>query len=411
MSDRIGVPLDLDGFEVTGSEIVNDVLEVDVRSTRRPACHHCGSVDVAIHAVNQRRIRDRACGYPTLLRWAQRRLRCNDCGRTCRERHPEIAPRRAVTRRFRRRLYERALARPFVDVAVSESVSGYRVVEAFDWHSLEELKRPPSKMPTVISIDESSFRRRWHYHTVLFDPHSGPFEMFEGRHQGDVEAALSALSPQVRAGIKAVVMDLFWPYRKAVERALPDVCIVADKFHVLSAIGRAANLVRRRCGRRQVPLSARSGRPLDKSHFRRFDPEVLATKWIFMKRAANLTDGEWARLDRLFDRFPEMRVAWRLREDFAAIYDAANRSAAERRLEMWEKDLAAAGVPELARVWRHVGEWREAILAYFEWPVTNAFAEGMTNKIKVIKRCSYGFANQQRYRRKVLLACRRRGRL
>jgi transposase len=37
--------------------------------------------------------------------------------------------------------------------------------------------------------------------------------------------------------------------------------------------------------------------------------------------------------------------------------------------------------------------------------VTNAFAEGIMNKVKVIKRSAYGFQNPMRYRSKVLLAC------
>jgi transposase len=53
--------------------------------------------------------------------------------------------------------------------------------------------------------------------------------------------------------------------------------------------------------------------------------------------------------------------------------------------------------------------WREQILNHLDDPVTNAFAEGITNKIKVIKRRSYGFRNDRRYRQKVLLACGRRG--
>lgn len=35
--------------------------------------------------------------------------------------------------------------------------------------------------------------------------------------------------------------------------------------------------------------------------------------------------------------------------------------------------------------------------------MTNGFAEGITNKIKVMKRMSYGFRNSERYQRKVLL--------
>ncbi len=50
----------------------------------------------------------------------------------------------------------------------------------------------------------------------------------------------------------------------------------------------------------------------------------------------------------------------------------------------------------------------EPILAYFDDRVTNSFAEGITNKIKVMKRRSYGFRDPIRYRHKVLLSCRRR---
>lgn len=411
MHDRIEVPLDLEGFVVTASALVGEVLEVSVESTNRPACHHCGSVRVVGHGRCERRIRDRAYSYPTVLRWSQRRIRCIDCRRTCRERHPEVAGRRTITKRFRRHLYERAVSQPFAHVAATEGVSGYRVVDAFDWHSLEQLRIPLSGMPEVISIDESAFRKRWRYHTVISDPEGGgAFEMFEGRDERVVTAVLLGLSPQVRAGIRAVVMDLFWPYRKAVENALPHAAIVADKFHVIAALSRAANDVRRRCGRRQVPLGIRTGRPVDKSRFRRMDPEVFATKWIFMKRAAKLTDDERDRLDRLFVRFPEIGVAWLLRESFAAFYDAPDCAEARRRLELWETHLSVACVPELQRCWSRVGLWRETILAYFEWPVTNAFAEGITNKIKVIKRSSYGFGNIERYRCKVLLACGRRGR-
>ncbi len=42
----------------------------------------------------------------------------------------------------------------------------------------------------------------------------------------------------------------------------------------------------------------------------------------------------------------------------------------------------------------------EPILAYFDDRVTNSFAEGITNKIKVMKRRSYGFRDPIRYRHK-----------
>jgi hypothetical protein len=70
VGDRIGVPLELDGFEVGDCEVVEGMLEIEVMSTLRAACHHCGSLDVVTHAANTRRIRDRACGHPVVLLWA-----------------------------------------------------------------------------------------------------------------------------------------------------------------------------------------------------------------------------------------------------------------------------------------------------------------------------------------------------
>jgi transposase len=403
LRDRIDVPLDLKGFEVTGTEVVCGVLEVEVRSTRRPACHHCGSLDVTSHATNERRIRDRGCGYPTVLRWRQRRLLCADCGKTCRERHPEVAGRCAVTHRFRRRLFERACHEPFTDVASSETVSCYRVQEAFEHHADAELAAREIAPPRVLAIDESAFRRPHRYHTVFSDPERGAvIELVEGHGRGAVYGGLAAMSDQLRGHIETVTMDCHWPYRKAVEEVLPDVRIVADKFHVIRCIDTAAQRVRIHHGRRSRPLGPDG---VASRRQRAFLPGVHRGRRTFMRRSHKLSAAERASLTALFDDIPVVGVAWLLKEEFAAIYEAPDRAEAERRLQVWVDHINEAGLPEFTKVWQQLQPWVEPILAYFDDPVTNAFAEGITNKIKVIKRRSYGFRNPVRYRHKVLLSC------
>ena len=49
--------------------------------------------------------------------------------------------------------------------------------------------------------------------------------------------------------------------------------------------------------------------------------------------------------------------------------------------------------------------WREELLAYFEEPTTNGYAEGVINKVKVIKRRAYGLLTFDGFRERVLLAC------
>jgi hypothetical protein len=53
--------------------------------------------------------------------------------------------------------------------------------------------------------------------------------------------------------------------------------------------------------------------------------------------------------------------------------------------------------------------WREELLAYFDEPTTNGYAEGVINKVKVIKRRAYGIPTFTAFRQRVLLACGRTG--
>ena len=45
------------------------------------------------------------------------------------------------------------------------------------------------------------------------------------------------------------------------------------------------------------------------------------------------------------------------------------------------------------------------LLAYFDQPITNGYAEGVINKIKVIKRRAYGLPTFNGFRQRVLVAC------
>jgi len=403
LGERIELPLELDDFDVISSELIDGVLEVHVESMFPAACAHCGSVAVAGHGRNRRRLRDRSRGCPTVLMWHQRRFRCRDCGRTSRERHPGVCGRRAITNRFRRQLFAEAVRRPFTDVAADHGVSSYRVVEAFDAYAhtaVGDVGRP-----RVLALDESAFRRGWLYHTVLFDAEARrALDVMDGRDQWAAQQLLGGLTSQVRAGVETVVIDCHWPYRKAIEEVLPGARIVADKFHVLRAVGDAAQRVRRRQGSKLKKDPTRHG-AASYHHSRRL---FLRSRWAFARRCDSLTEDDRATLAALFRAAPEVAVAYWMKEAFFATYDAPTREEAERRLGVWEANLKAARLRELTQLWGNLQRWREPILAYFDDRQTNALAEGLTNKIKVMKRRGYGHRNERRYRARILLTCGRR---
>ncbi len=116
-------------------------------------------------------------------------------------------------------------------------MSAYRVEEAFEAYAACELLDVDPDPPRVLSIDESAFKKRFHFHTVFSDPERGAvLDLVDGRGNGAVFGGLLAMSDEVRAGIETIVIDCHWPYRQAIEEALPQVRIVVDKFHIIRAV-------------------------------------------------------------------------------------------------------------------------------------------------------------------------------
>jgi transposase len=281
-----------------------------------------------------------------VLVWDQRRYRCRDCGRTSRERHPETLGAKQVTARFRASLADAACSQPWSDVASRERVSWWRVADAFDTMAAADLATSTGPGPRVVSLDESSFKSKFIYHTVLFAPEQRRIlELVEGRSRSSARQVLAGMPISWRESIETVVIDMFWPFRQAVEDVLPDARIVADKFHVIRAVDNAAQRVRIRHGRRITVVGRDGG--LARQHNPRFDPRIWRSRWLFMRRADTVTPSERAGLDQLFALNPEVGLAYWLKEAFAHIYETTSRAEAEHRYATWTHHIHQSDLPEL----------------------------------------------------------------
>jgi transposase len=64
-----------------------------------------------------------------------------------------------------------------------------------------------------------------------------------------------------------------------------------------------------------------------------------------------------------------------------------------------------AQLPSFTAFAAGVRQWRDELLAYFDQPTTNGYAEGVINKVKVIKRRAYGLPTFAGFRERVLIPC------
>ena len=74
-------------------------------------------------------------------------------------------------------------------------------------------------------------------------------------------------------------------------------------------------------------------------------------------------------------------------------------------MDLWIKYAEKSNIKVFERLAKTYRNWRSYILNGYKYGYTNGPTEGFNNKIKVLKRVSYGLRNFNRYRNRILLTC------
>jgi transposase len=408
MQDHVNRLVGLEGFEVKRVVEEGDRLDLEVELVARAGCcPGCGRASVDVKDRPRVRVRDLPlAGRVTHLVWRKRRYRCAGCGRTFTETHPELPARQRVTRRFRRRLFERVRGgAAHAEVAREERTTRYQVARAFGAGAEDELQaRRESRPVRRLSLDEAQHRRGRELATVVSDlDRRRVVELLDGRSRRRVERYLRSLPERHRQAIEVVSIDPYEAYRQAIRTVLPEARIVVDHFHLVRGANTALDSVRRERQREHARRRPKGARRSGKGASWRQD--LYRVRHRLLKANERLTERERRRLIALFEREPLIADAWGLKEAFRAIYRAPDRDEAERRLERFLGAVDRAQLPAFSAFADGVRLWRSELLAYFDEPTTNGYAEGVINKVKVIKRRAYGLPSFEGFRERVLLAC------
>jgi len=67
-----------------------------------------------------------------------------------------------------------------------------------------------------------------------------------------------------------------------------------------------------------------------------------------------------------------------------------------------EEKIATGSLPEFKELLHTFANWRQEILNYFDYRITNGLVEGKNNRIKTIKRMAYGYRNMDNFRLRIL---------
>jgi len=388
--DCIAVALGLPQLRIVQQEELEGHFEVTVIYRRDKAiCPRCGKVTTKEHDRRRqnkqdRRLRDKVV-FLTLMK---RRFRCLWCNKVFTEPDEVFGSRRRSSYRFREYLGKEALHQTVRRTAQKEKVGEGLVRRCVAEEIGRRLgARGVTETPEFIGLDEFSVSGRRLYHTAICNLEQGEvMEVVEGQGKQKVEEYLDSLLDPER--VKGVAMDMHEAFRQAVQMCLPRAKVVVDKFHLIRHINGALDKVRSR-----LQGGNRRGKRRD----------LFKSRYTLLKGAERLVDWERERLNRLFYYYPELKKAWVLKESFRTWYRETDRIRAEEGLGLLEERIESGSQPEFRELLHTLDNWREEILNYFDYPITNGFVEGKNNRIKTIKRMAYGYRNMDNFRLRILV--------
>ncbi len=392
-------------------------IEVKVRQKRSECfCRKCGQQYSHIKEWVLKELLAPPLGIyqKVTIKFFQLRGYCEDCDRTSMAEADWIQPKfDNMTCGFAEvagRLMEEITCEGVSRILFTDSKLMWRLDQHRMEVMLQFLKLPPSVDLTYLAADEVHFKsmknknrtglvaKRYtpHFVTNLVAPKSGKV-LFNamGRDSKALTAALSILSPGQKLAVENFAVDIHEAFISTIKTECKNANICIDRFHLVQKANEAFDKVRRAEFKKAKENNDNLSRNMLEPH-RRF---------ILMAREKELSKSEQKLLDKLRKHNESIHTAMLLVEYLHKALDKKNVKSFRKVLTSWYWLVRESRLEPFKKFARLIKRYRRNIEAYISSRLTTAVAEGLNNKIKVLKRMGYGYSNPISFCRKILQRC------
>lgn len=377
-------------YEVTKFYQDRVCMFVQVKPRRKTAiCPTCGKRTSTVHSYGKEQSTQHGTilGKSVYLFFRRRRFTCIYCFRVFSEDHLLLKLHQRATVQLKKEVVSNLADRSF-----SSGTKQFHISYATQRRWLQELvadqvlnftQEQEENTPFTLGIDEVSFAGRDLVTTIGNITKHRLKGVLHSRRKDELTKVLRGLSPTVKPLITEVVIDMCELYLRVVAETLPAAAVVVDHFHIIH----------------------------DANH--RIDQERLILQDLFKKRiprylfTTNKEDLKGRQLQQLAEvvkRYPELQVWYQTKEKLRDMYRADTKEEAAEKLTTIISSLRSSDDGSLLLWGRTLSRWKPYILNYWNSRSTNGYMEGMHNKMKLIKRISFGFRNKEVFINKVMLS-------
>jgi transposase len=271
-----------------------------------------------------------------------------------------------------------------------------------DWHLSQKIQeravqrgfeRKPVAIPQRIGVDEKSFSKGHKYETIVHNIDTGTVEyVCDDREQKSLEAYYKKFTPDERACVEAVTMDMWDPYIAATRAYIPDAKskIVFDRYHVMKYVVDAVDKVRKQ----------------EHAELKEDGCEMLkGTKYLFLWSQENIPEWRREEFDNLRSKDLKVCRAWAIKENIRHLWEYYSEGWMRKYFAKWYWWATHSRLEPMKKAAHTLKGHIENIVTYAKHHITNALGESLNSKIEKVKRLACGYRNRAHYRTAIYFHC------
>lgn len=369
---------------------VNAKLE-PIDCAKCPICENnrCIKYGTTIKRIKEKLFLD----YKTLVLLTVQKYKCKECGSVFNDSTDIIQKNKTISTHLKLAIIEE-LRTPIslTNIGKRYNLSAQEVYNIFVNHV--QIER--HQMPEVLCIDEFKNLRTedGKYAVVLYDPMNHKIiDIIDNRRLNNLDDYFIHINFKELDKVKYLITDMYEGYRSVKKRYFKNATHVVDGFHVSRYITDALNKVRIRV--------------MNSYDRKTQEYKILKKYWAtFLKRLSDVKSFEaynpiqkkrTSSSDIIKDALEinkELYDAFMLKEEYFLMEDIIHLENSKNKIKEFTKTLSESTLEEFRVLAGMFDNWYTEIcnsyIRFGDKRLNNAYAEGINNKIKSIKKISYG---------------------
>lgn len=407
---------------------INNVLYCNiVLNTIDEVCPECGSVEYVIKDYQIKKINHSvSTSSPCIIKYKARRYKCKYCGKIFYETNPFALVNEKVSTYTRIMVLEalRSHTATFTSVAKQYKLTTQTVMNIFDnWVDCSR-----KKLPEIICIDEiytNKLSNTSKYACVLLNFKTREIvEIYSSRHKSTLANKFTSISLEERNNVKAIIIDMWEPYRELIHRYFKNSIVVIDSFHVIKHLNDAITKIRLKAMRKfadEKRSLSKKDKLIDKNMFYYM---LKKFHFFFTKHYDDIYEGEfkipkmktkWKKaeiLKYLLEIDDDLKYAYELKEKYREFNLCAKYESCDEEFDDLIKKFLNCRLEEYREFGRMINKWKIEIKNSFKRVsigidnkgkeiikrLSNGPMEGTNSRLKCILKNANGYRNFPRFR-------------